>query len=363
MRFFAFLGVFVFHCTPIVASVLRPGLAPSLVLAATRAGAFGVDLFFTLSAYLITELISREREELGRADLHAFYVRRCLRIWPLYYAMLALFALSMPGLSWFVLGSYLTFVGNFIGAVALSHGAMAPLWSISVEEQFYLVWPALARRSTRANLLKAGLILWAAALAGRVLLSSANILGLALWYNSIAHLDSIAAGVILSAARLDQLHLRWRGPLIIAGAGLWLIVGWFVPREFDTTVSAVLLFPLVAPGSMALVAGAARSPMLRAPALRYLGRISYGLYLFHMPVLAVCISHLGPRRFIIIPLGLALTLGLSALSYRYFETPFLRLKSRWQRVASGPKLADAAPARDRLFDSPAPAAANPTFLL
>src|ERR1700690_2343892 len=87
LRFFAFLAVFVYHTSPSDPPYYSARHIPCayLVAAASHAGAFGVDLFFLLSAYLITELLLRERDECGQVHLDSFYVRRILRIWPLYF--------------------------------------------------------------------------------------------------------------------------------------------------------------------------------------------------------------------------------------------------------------------------------------
>jgi peptidoglycan/LPS O-acetylase OafA/YrhL len=90
LRFFAFLGVFVFHMAPLTIETYEPlgWIAPWLV-AWFSSGAFGVDLFFALSAYLITTLLLREKETRGSLDVRNFYIRRILRIWPLYFAFIA----------------------------------------------------------------------------------------------------------------------------------------------------------------------------------------------------------------------------------------------------------------------------------
>ncbi|HYX52309.1 MAG TPA: acyltransferase family protein, partial [Candidatus Limnocylindrales bacterium] len=98
LRFFAFFGVFVFHAAPHERAFYDAAQAPhwlsSFLISSFGAGAYGVDLFFALSAYLITSLLLREREHLGEVDVRGFYVRRILRIWPLYLSFL-LFAAAV----------------------------------------------------------------------------------------------------------------------------------------------------------------------------------------------------------------------------------------------------------------------------
>jgi peptidoglycan/LPS O-acetylase OafA/YrhL len=119
--------------------------------AVAKSGASGVDLFFTLSAFLITVLLLRERRQTGGISLRLFYIRRILRIWPLYFFVLAVsvvLAHTIPGqsLPWYYAVPYLLFVGNWIN-VAFGHllSVCAPLWTVSIEEQFYLVWPVLMK--------------------------------------------------------------------------------------------------------------------------------------------------------------------------------------------------------------------------
>jgi peptidoglycan/LPS O-acetylase OafA/YrhL len=158
LRFFAFLMVFLHHAFPHqpefwtklgVPSVLATALAG---IGAT--GAFGVSLFFVLSAYLITELLLREKEQVGSLDVKSFYVRRILRIWPLYFFFLAL----AVALQWVVPGQHMgwraglafsALAGNwYIVFIGFPSSVIFPLWSVSIEEQFYLTWPLVVRRAS-----------------------------------------------------------------------------------------------------------------------------------------------------------------------------------------------------------------------
>ncbi len=144
LRFFAFLAVFLHHALPgDASSYINAGLSPALtrsILAAKQAGAFGVDLFFVLSAYLITELLLREHATRGTFSISAFYIRRALRIWPLYFTFLAATVFVMPvilpsekfGSEYIV--SFALFFGNWVcAAYGLPLSVASPLWSISVE--------------------------------------------------------------------------------------------------------------------------------------------------------------------------------------------------------------------------------------
>ena len=226
LRFFAFLSVFVFHVYLSFPS--RPGppahpLLPRVFLA----GAFGVDLFFVLSSYLITELLMRERAQTGTVDVRSFYARRILRIWPLYFSYLTLaFVLSnrLPGLfavRTFYFAACFLLVGNFAMAIwGDAHSIIDQLWSISVEEQFYLIWPWGVRRlSTRGLALSAwGLIALAAA--SRLVSSILGVSGMSIWYDSLTRLDSIAVGILIATLprhRRSALSSPVRAAMVLGG--------------------------------------------------------------------------------------------------------------------------------------------------
>jgi peptidoglycan/LPS O-acetylase OafA/YrhL len=151
LRFFAFLSVFACHAWDTTHG--RNAFADI--------GTFGVDLFFTLSAFLITELLVQEKERLGKIDVLAFYARRILRIWPLYFVFLA-GAFVVVRFSWLYLATCALFIGNFgfywWGPPSL---ILSSLWSISVEEQFYIAWPLILRRLTERGMVIAALVMWA----------------------------------------------------------------------------------------------------------------------------------------------------------------------------------------------------------
>src|SRR3984957_5422234 len=174
LRFYAFLGVFVCHTVPNEAkfySDLHLPM-PRLLAAVVRSGAAGVDLFFVLSAFLITSLLLRERQDTGEISLRLFYIRRILRIWPLYFLVVGLGVLLAhtaphrnhfwyydPALSWQYLASYIFFGANWVYAVLGNpHSICAPLWTVSIEEQFYLVWPALMKTLRRPGMIIAGIV-------------------------------------------------------------------------------------------------------------------------------------------------------------------------------------------------------------
>jgi peptidoglycan/LPS O-acetylase OafA/YrhL len=300
---------------------LAQGLA-----AAGRAGALGVDLFFALSAFLITELLLREQRATGTLNIRAFYARRILRIWPLYFFALAVLApamqLSDPAdrLPAGYTAAFALLSGNWACAWAgYPSSSFSLLWSVSIEEQFYLAWPWLVRR----NLARLRVIAWAmiavAWITRLVLLDAQHP---AVWCNTLARLDPIAAGILL-AGRETQFSAPRRGLLIGGGALGMLTIGAIGDHAGP---AALWSYPLAALSSAAILRGVL-GLMLRQPAIEYLGKISFGLYVFHVAALRIAGSAV---------MGLALTVLAAALSYRFLEAPFLRWKGRLARVESRP---------------------------
>ena len=369
LRFFAFLAVFVFH-----AYFYMPRKTPRVDYGLRRmflAGAFGVDLFFALSAYLITELLLIEKERSATIDVRSFYVRRTLRIWPLYFFFLgcaSILSRAWPMLfhiqRFFLIASAL-FLGNFVLAAAgqLPLSVIDPLWSISVEEQFYLVWPWLARGASRRGLARIAAGMIAISVVSRFVSSIMGVSPLGVWCNTLSRLDPIAAGILLATLpgmRFDRYGATARAGLALAGAGCWALVVYFFPlSEARLTMPAANFgYPLVALGAgafLAAVLGAghtgARFGLTRP--LVYLGKISYGLYVYHfLALLMVRLGYLildrsghGPYQLgwnqhltqvVYLFASLALTIALAAASYRWLETPFLRLKRRFTHVESRP---------------------------
>ena len=327
LRFVAFLAVFLHHA------------------AAMTAGAFGVDLFFLLSAYLITTLLLREHRERGRIAVGSFYARRALRIWPLYYAFLALTVWIVPLvvtkdlLRPAYIAGFSLFAGNWICASRGYPGSVAaPLWSVSIEEQFYLAWPFVLSWAGPGLLVPIAGGLLALACAARVWLAAQNAGHTAVWCNTFAHLDPIAAGAILAVWFQDaepKIGGVERSALFLAG-----LIAWVVGARFGAFEGwgSVWTYPLMTLGSTAMLVSflgalpaGRRWPGLGA--LMHLGRVSYGLYVFHVLAIAVVsLGRFGPFR---VPASFALTVAMALISYQWLERPFLKLKERFAAVPSG----------------------------
>ncbi len=350
LRFFAFLAVFLCHTLPgSEVFYIERGIPRALgvVLAAiSRAGSYGVDLFFVLSAYLITTLLLREQERTGTVHLQSFYLRRILRIWPLYFLALGItvvWAQFQPSvfLPRTYLVAYLLLAGNWMTAF---YGAppsfMSILWSVSVEEQFYLTWPLALRKLTKQQITVAALMLLIVASLTRWYLAHHDPQDYTIWPNTLARLDPIALGILLSVVIrfIPKLKLSHRGVLLGMGLLLWLVSGHY----YSTSVAFSMWgYPAIALGAASLFLCVLGSS-LSNPVLVYMGKISYGLYVYHLLALHVSADIYAGRTHSPIWFGihcltaLCMTVVLAHISYRFWEAPFLRMKERFTYIASRP---------------------------
>ncbi len=289
----------------------------------------------------------REQASHGSFSISAFYVRRALRIWPLYFTFLAITVLVVPGIlpddrfGTFYIVSFALFFGNWVCAASgLPFSVASPLWSISVEEQFYFFWPPLLRLVGFNRIKQLAIALLVVALSTRILLAVFDVAHPAVWCNTIARLDSIALGAILAVSlngRAPQLKTIVR--LLLGGVALviFLLVGKYLHQDGPTSVITYLATASASAMLLVAVLRTEAQLLLARPFswLVYLGRISYGLYVFHLLGLALVpkllIVNLGiPLNFELrVLLSFLLTVLLAAASYRWLEQPFLRLKKRY----------------------------------
>jgi peptidoglycan/LPS O-acetylase OafA/YrhL len=357
LRFFAFLLTFFWHR---MAHVPTDPIDNLWAWRLGTMGAFGLPVFFLLSAFLITELLLRERDLMGRIHIRAFYIRRILRIWPLYFAAFyVLVALNffVPGvgtsdpLAWL---AFSLFAGNwyvtFVGWIA---APIDPLWSISVEEQFYLLIPILISFGGRRLLMPT---------AALMILGSYVTIGIYAWdrppgdqgewTNSFFQFQFFAAGMLLAVlmrGRLPRLPGVLRAAAFVAGITLWLIaVAVFDVRSWDprpTLSGAFIGWALVLCGTVAFFIGTLGITRATIPGwLAYLGRISFGLYVVHSLLFVMIFDKLRPSLgfkditwpvdIIATGIVLAASIVFAHLSFRHFERPILRYKSAFTFVTA-----------------------------
>lgn len=355
LRFFAFLLTFFWH------RMAHTGTDPTNDMWAWRlgtVGAFGLPVFFLLSAFLITELLLRERDMRGTVDVRAFYIRRILRIWPLYFATLIFLVVLdffLPGvgtrdlLAWI---AFSLFAGNWYVTI---NGWIAapidPLWSISVEEQFYLIAPVVIAMGGRKYLMILG---------GLMLTGSYLTIGMYAWdrpsgdqgewTNSFFQFQFFAAGIFLAVllrGRLPNFPVVVRICFLFSGFVSWLIaVSVFEVRSWDPQPSflgAFIGWLLVLCGTVMLfISSLGIDGSIIPKWMRYLGRISFGLYLVHSLLLvlifdkAMLFLELRTEHGVVnaIATGLALFLSVlfAHLSFRYFERPIIAYKTKFTYV-------------------------------
>ena len=233
-------------------STTSPVIFGEVLNAAVAGGKYGVNLFFALSSYLITDLLIREREQFGSLDVRFFYLRRILRIWPLYYFIL-LISVLIPlfdpnhefGLRYLLPFMFLSGNWAFVAFGGLTSVAASPLWSVSVEEQFYLLWPPVVARLSRRQIIYAALGMILVANFTRVMLLVSSASPMALWANTFAHLDSIAAGILLAIVlhgRAPSIRLTTRIALLICGSAGITVRGYFQTVSADSMSWGTTLF-------------------------------------------------------------------------------------------------------------------------
>lgn len=289
-------------------------------------GGLGVDLFFALSGFLITGLLVDEWERRGSVDLRRFWIRRALRLLPAMVALVAACAVlapAIPGTSSGIVPTLLYFT-NWTRAFSGDVGALGHTWSLAIEEQFYIVWPvvllALLAFTGRRGALR--LTIGAAVAVTLIREVAAGRLPLERIYNGTDfRLDGLLYGCALAL---------WGGRArarIVPIAGGALLVGLFVARIFFGL--PWLERTGIALGTCAVIAGIHLTPkalaVLSAGPLRWIGRRSYGVYLWHYPLCLLLAKEGDPGSIV---LAVSSTFVVAAASYRWLEVPFLRLKDR-----------------------------------
>jgi peptidoglycan/LPS O-acetylase OafA/YrhL len=302
-------------------------------------GFVGVDVFFVLSGYLITSLLLREVDRTGEVSLWDFYARRARRILPAATVVLVVvivataFTASTDRLTSVVhdAGWSSVFLANVhfahVGTNYFADQTPSPFqhfWSLAVEEQFYLVWPLLLL--LLAPRIRRRALAWVmAALALGSLIYSIHLTAVdptAAYFSSPARAYELAAGAVLAAASIRGGSLRAPYGFLVGFAGLTaVIVASIVLKANAPFPGWQALIPVL--GTVALLAaGTGRqvgvNRLLGVQPLRYLGDISYSLYLWHWPILQLGAGH-APRLVLLL-----ITLAVSAASYHWIEQPFQR---------------------------------------
>jgi peptidoglycan/LPS O-acetylase OafA/YrhL len=329
-------------------------------------GVFGVPLFFFLSAFLITALLTLEQDQFGKISIRSFYIRRILRIWPLYFAFffgMVLITQFTDKFGHITSGTRLAF-SLFSGNWYISFNGwlpsypINPLWSISVEEQLYILLPLIIFFTGKRGMAIFAWLALAAAYIAIVYYAKHPRKGFSgEWTNSFVQFQFFAAGILV-ALYTKAHNLQWsvftRLGFFIAGLVCWLTAS--IACEVHADAPHLSSVPQAVSGWMLILLGVVlfflslydAASKYMPPTLVYLGRISYGMYIFHITMfwiiyeiykseLAGFSRQLGLyewRNELGFVMAFIATVVLAMLSYRFFEQPFLRLKKRFTFIPS-----------------------------
>ncbi|MGY2131022.1 acyltransferase family protein [Hymenobacter sp. HD11105] len=368
LRTVACLAVFLIHSfINLPSPEVQSTAAYRYGLNAFSVGHVGVNFFFVLSGFLITYLLLDEEKNWGRYNIPAFYRRRIVRIWPLYYACVAFGFLVMPvlkakmGQEWNELANpwwYVTFLANvavfFDGSEAAAFN-LNVLWSVAIEEQFYLFWPLLLLLFRRARPVLF-ILLIVFSLAFRYLY---RFDGDRLYQHTFSVLSDLVMGG--GAAWLAFYRPNFRA-WVSNWSRLAIVAGYVVGISLILAQEHVLVGPVLLTGRRVVLglffvfvileqnyATESFYKMSHNRFLTYWGTFTYGFYCLH-PI-GLQIALIGVRRFwpgpedlsfvlIYSTIALLVSAAMAWVSYRFFETPFLRLKGRSRTATPIPSAAE-----------------------
>jgi peptidoglycan/LPS O-acetylase OafA/YrhL len=301
----------------------------------------GVDLFFVLSGYLITQILVREWTSTGQIDFRRFYIRRALRLAPalaalvLAYLVFTAVTRDEMGDAPFDALMAITYLTNWSRALGWGDSEIGHTWSLAIEEQFYLVWPIILIALLRSsNSLRGAVVLLAAAVGWRVAMIVAGA-GYERIYNGFdTHADPILIGCILA------LH-PWKTARGGAALPLLLMVMWFLFVYVQEPLVLAFGYAIIGVLAAWLIASASGNGWFRTilswRPLVFTGKISYGIYLWHFPIIVIGRHHVPESAWFVLPL---IGYAAAVASYYVVERPFLRMKDRL--AGPNPKLATSA---------------------
>ena len=320
-------------------------------------GWIGVQLFFVLSGFLITDGLLQAQKSSNYYQ--SFFARRTLRIFPLYYAALAFLLVFLPliGAQPAKISStahnqiwYWLYLSNWAQPLGHSISGLVHFWSLAVEEQFYLVWPFVIRRIWADRLVRVTLAIAALAVVIRATVCLAGANPNMVYEFTVCRMDALALGACIAALLRVEVARTWiarRVPRLYCIAGAILAVTFLATRGYavDELSTQTIGYSAIAVGfAIAILAAVLVEPdarmqrLLRLPALRFMGKYSYGIYVIHLPLhaflggavvgaLGLATLHAGALYYLLILS--AMSIAGAVVSYHVLEQPFLRLKKRF----------------------------------
>ena len=318
---------------------------PSIRISETGIADHAVTIFFTLSGFLITYLLLAEKKKTGNIAIRNFYFRRILKIWPAYYLTI-FFSLMLMVVGFFnapesnrlavSLGGFMIMVPNVLYVFGMTIAGTSPLWSIGVEEQFYLVWPIVAKK---LNNLKP--FLWSVVLlylVAKITIYWVHPTGGAYALVKLTRFDCMAIGAMVALA-IGQNRERFLSLLFHPASQVLSSLVLVSPFIYPFHVFADLNIEVYASASIIWIANTAFNPKsfirINSGALRFFGKISYGMYVYHL--LFIYLFGRLPFEFgllftyLLVPLVVS---GFSYLSYELIEKRFLTLKEKYATIQS-----------------------------
>jgi len=299
----------------------------------------GVFLFFVLSGFLITNLLYVERRDTGKISLRNFYIRRVLRLGPALLLFLSVIVFlrargAITDIPRYEILSSLFYTRNFFG----HSNSLAHLWSLSLEEQFYLCWPLvfslvpLKRDFVVSVWVTASIAIWR----GLAIHFDLFDYGQGIYYvRPYFRFDSILIGACLAMAlvarpefllRARIIGLRLPATLLWSALLWWTFFGESISRPLYLSIQMVLIACLL--GQLVLAERGWSLTLFRQPSMCYVGKISYSLYLWQQIFLVTKIPNWGVLR--LFPMNVLISFALAVVSYHLIEKPALRLKQRFQ---------------------------------
>lgn len=357
VRAIAAIMVIIHHIEQFLAIMGKPNHLGYPII--VQFGKLGVTLFFVLSGFLISYLLFAEEKKTGTIFIKDFYIRRMLRIWPLYYTLVIVSFFILPHIDLFSLpvywgtieqnfGMYLTLFVLFLPNLVLSKGGILPYgsqsWSVGVEEQFYLIWPLLMKVLKNKLVVIVGTIMVYFVVYVCVESLKNFIPRYIVAFVSSFQIYSMAIGGFFAYLAFygKEKWQKWVLNNYVFGGALFIfMILIFLSKTKQVYYSipfAIIIYNLACNPSL--------KTLLENKILNYLGKISYGLYMYHSIAIVLSIrllEYLLPRieystiqyNAVIVILALVFTMFLSDISYRFMEKRFIKLKTKYSKIISG----------------------------
>ena len=307
-----------------------------------------VDMFFVQSGFLTTYLLLVEKEKTNTIDLKKFYLRRIFRIWPLYYlsitisAILIYFNIDSGGeMTGYSILLYVFLLANVAYVLNIAISSITPLWSVGVEEQFYLIWPHIVKKTTKYLRVFIALIFiyLIIKVALYVFFTPSSFVFVLFAFTRIDIMFLGAVGAYLVYSNHALLKLIYRKEVQVLAWLVLLVSIFYSPLHIisflDKEINAVFYFIII----LNISSNDKSILSLENKFMNFIGKISYGIYVYHMIIIYVLSFYINAwllevNFYEMLFIVTSLTICVSWLSFRFFERPFLKIKNKYSVVKS-----------------------------